>query len=38
MLASGTLVKPIDIFDLVYHAVPWLLGALKLARTATSAT
>ncbi len=24
MLASGTLVKPIDIFDLLLHAVPWL--------------
>lgn len=37
MLASGTLVKPLDMFDLAYHAVPWLLGALKLARAATSA-
>jgi hypothetical protein len=31
-LADGTLVRPIDIFDLVYHAVPWVLGILKLAR------
>ncbi len=25
MLAAGTLARPIDIFDLVYHAAPWLL-------------
>jgi hypothetical protein len=30
MLASGTLTQPIDIFDLVLHAAPWLLLALKL--------
>jgi hypothetical protein len=34
MLAAGTLSRPIDIFDLVYHAAPWLLLALKLARMA----
>ena len=34
MLAAGTLVKPLDIFDLAFHAVPWLLGALKLIRAA----
>ncbi len=34
MLAAGTLSKPLDIFDLVYHAIPWLLGAMKLARAA----
>jgi hypothetical protein len=34
MLASGTLSRPIDIFDLVLHAAPWLLLALKLARVA----
>lgn len=32
MLAAGTLVRPIDIFDLVWHAAPLLLLALKLAR------
>jgi len=32
MLAAGTLSRPIDIFDLVYHAAPVLLLALKLAR------
>lgn len=29
MLFSGTLVRPIDIFDLVLHATPWLLLAVK---------
>ena len=32
MLTTGTLTKPIDIFDLVLHAVPWLLLGLKLFR------
>jgi hypothetical protein len=32
MLASGTLTRPIDVFDLVWHALPWLLLALKLLR------
>ena len=32
MLASGTLVKPVDIFDLLLHGVPWILLILKLAR------
>ena len=31
MLAAGTLVKPIDIFDLAMHAAPWLLLIAKLA-------
>ena len=31
MLAAGTLVRPIDIFDLLMHAAPFLLAALKLA-------
>lgn len=31
MLAGGTLVKPIDIFDLLMHATPFILAALKLA-------
>ena len=36
MLVSGTLNKPIDIFDLAYHAAPWLVAALKLVRLATA--
>ena len=32
MLAGGTLVRPLDIFDLVFHALPWLLLLAKLAR------
>lgn len=34
MLAAGTLARPIDIFDLVLHGVPWLLLAAKLGRMA----
>lgn len=34
MLASGTLVRPIDIFDLVLHGAPWVVLGLKLARMA----
>lgn len=34
MLAAGTLRRPIDIFDLLYHGAPWLLLALKLVRLA----
>jgi hypothetical protein len=30
MLAAGTLVRPIDIFDLFLHGAPLLLVALKL--------
>jgi hypothetical protein len=33
MLAGGTLVKPIDIFDLLMHAAPFLIAGLKLAVT-----
>jgi hypothetical protein len=29
MLARGTLVRPIDWFDLVMHGAPWLLVILK---------
>ncbi|MFU8863574.1 MAG: RND transporter [Rhodobacterales bacterium] len=29
MLAAGTLTRPIDIFDLLFHAVPWLVAILK---------
>ena len=30
MLAAGELVRPLDIFDLVMHATPWVLLLLKL--------
>jgi len=30
MLMAGTLIKPIDIFDLLMHAAPFLLAAVKL--------
>ena len=29
MLFAGTLVRPIDIFDLLMHAAPWVLLAAK---------
>jgi hypothetical protein len=32
MLAAGTLARPIDVVDLLWHAFPWVLLALKLAR------
>jgi hypothetical protein len=32
MLAAGTLTRPLDVFDLLWHAAPWLLLAAKLAR------
>lgn len=35
MLAAGTLTRPIDIFDLMFHAAPWLLLVAKLGRMAT---
>lgn len=34
MLAAGTLHRPIDIFDLLLHATPWLLLGAKLIRMA----
>ena len=34
MLAAGQLARPIDVFDLVYHAAPWLLLAVRLVRIA----
>ena len=34
MLANGELARPIDIFDLILHATPWLLLAIKVARSA----
>ncbi|NGQ92114.1 RND transporter [Rhodobacter sp. HX-7-19] len=36
MLAAGTLTRPLDIFDLLFHALPWLILAAKLARMALS--
>ena len=32
MLADGSLTKPIDIFDLLLHGIPWALLLLKLVR------
>ena len=32
MLSQGTLRKPIDIFDLFYHAAPFILLIIKLIR------
>jgi hypothetical protein len=34
MLAAGTLSRPLDVFDLLLHAAPWLLLAAKLVRIA----
>ena len=38
MLVGGTLVKPVDMFDLALHALPWLALATKLARLALRGT
>jgi hypothetical protein len=35
MLFAGTLVRPIDIFDLLLHGTPWVLLALKIYRDTT---
>jgi hypothetical protein len=35
MLMAGDLSRPIDIFDLVLHATPFVLLGLKLVRVAT---
>jgi hypothetical protein len=35
MLFRGTLVRPIDWLDLVFHGIPWLLLILKAWATAT---
>ncbi|HPF22570.1 MAG TPA: hypothetical protein PK417_03780 [Hyphomonas sp.] len=32
MLTAGTLRRPVDIFDLLLHGVPWLFLIAKLAR------
>jgi hypothetical protein len=34
MLAAGTLVRPIDVFDLAWHAAPLAILALKTVRVA----
>ena len=34
MLVAGTLVRPVDIFDLALHTAPWLLLLAKLVRMA----
>ena len=36
MLAAGTLVRPVDIFDLLLHGTPLLLVLLKLVRGRSS--
>jgi hypothetical protein len=33
MLAAGTLTRPLDVFDLLFHAAPWIVLALKSFRT-----
>ena len=35
MLFGGELYRPIDIFDLFLHGIPWLALGLKLYRSAT---
>ncbi len=37
MLAAGTLVKPLDVFDFLMHGTPWVLLILKLLRGNRSA-
>lgn len=32
LLAAGDLVRPIDIFDLLLHAAPWLLLGVRVVR------
>lgn len=32
MLFAGELVRPVDIFDLLFHAIPWLLLLMKSVR------
>jgi len=34
MLAAGTLSRPLDIFDLCLHALPWIILVAKLATLA----
>lgn len=37
MLAAGELTRPIDIFDMLLHGLPWLLLVLKAIREMTRA-
>ncbi len=37
MLAAGTLVRPLDWFDLMFHGAPWLLLLAKIAAHAAAA-
>ena len=37
MLAAGELTRPIDIFDLLMHAAPWVLLFIKLYRNSRGA-
>jgi hypothetical protein len=32
MLGAGQLVRPVDVFDLLLHGVPWLLLVARMAR------
>ncbi len=34
MLAAGTLIRPIDIFDFIFHGIPYLLLLAKVIRLA----
>ncbi|WP_295584948.1 RND transporter [uncultured Lamprocystis sp.] len=34
LLAAGNLVRPIDLFDLLLHGLPWVLLLVKLGRLA----
>lgn len=36
LLVDGQLTRPVDIFDLALHGVPWLLLLAKLARMAVA--
>lgn len=36
MLANGQLTQPLDMFDLAFHAAPWLLLLAKLVRLGVS--
>jgi len=36
MLVAGTLTRPIDIFDFLMHATPWVLLIAKLVRMAVT--
>ena len=35
MLVAGTLTHPLDMFDLLFHGIPWLLLLAKLGRQAS---